>query len=50
MTFTDVELAMGAVPDLGEHTAAVLAEFGYDDQTVERLLASGVAGRPATES
>lgn len=28
MTFDDVELAMGAVPALGEHTDAVLREFG----------------------
>lgn len=28
MTFTDVELPMGAVPALGEHTEAILAELG----------------------
>ncbi|HMT49684.1 CaiB/BaiF CoA-transferase family protein [Dietzia sp. UBA5065] len=28
MTFTDVELAMGAVPALGQHTEAILAELG----------------------
>ncbi|NDK88713.1 CoA transferase [Gordonia desulfuricans] len=28
MTFDDVELRMGAVPALGEHTAAILAELG----------------------
>ncbi|MBW0114432.1 CaiB/BaiF CoA transferase family protein [Pseudonocardia abyssalis] len=30
MTFRDVELPMGAVPALGEHTAAILAELGID--------------------
>ena len=31
MTFDDVELAMGPVPALGEHTEAVLREFGITD-------------------
>lgn len=30
MTFTDVELPMGAVPALGEHTDAILAELDID--------------------
>ena len=30
MTFDDVELAMGDVPRLGEHTASILAELGVD--------------------
>ncbi|WP_110180359.1 CaiB/BaiF CoA transferase family protein [Nocardioides solisilvae] len=42
-TFRDVELPMGAVPALGSHTAAVLAEVGLDDDEVARLLASGAA-------
>ena len=45
MTFTDVELAMGGVPDLGEHSVEVLAEFGYSTEDVERLVAEGVVGR-----
>jgi crotonobetainyl-CoA:carnitine CoA-transferase CaiB-like acyl-CoA transferase len=45
MTFTDVEMAMGDVPGLGEHSAAVLAEFGYDAVEIERLCADGVVGR-----
>jgi crotonobetainyl-CoA:carnitine CoA-transferase CaiB-like acyl-CoA transferase len=31
MTFGDVELPMGAIPALGEHTAAILAELGLTD-------------------
>ncbi len=45
MTFGDVEMAMGAVPDLGEHSAAVLAEFGYTAAEIERLGADGTVGR-----
>jgi crotonobetainyl-CoA:carnitine CoA-transferase CaiB-like acyl-CoA transferase len=29
-------------PSQGEHTRAVLSEFGYDDGTVEELLETGV--------
>lgn len=32
-----VEAAMGAVPDLGQHTEKILAELGYDDSDVERM-------------
>ena len=32
MTFRDVELPMGAVPALGEHTAAILAELGLSQE------------------
>ncbi|WP_185994578.1 CaiB/BaiF CoA transferase family protein [Nocardioides campestrisoli] len=42
-TFRDVELPMGAVPDLGEHTAAVLAELGLAPEEIERLRESGAA-------
>lgn len=34
-------------PLLGEQTAAVLAELGYDDAGIESLIRSGVAGPPA---
>lgn len=43
--FRDVELPMGDVPALGEHTDAVLAELGLDAATVDRLVAAGVVGR-----
>lgn len=45
MTFRDVELPMGAIPALGAHTEALLAELGYDAEAIDRLLADGVAGR-----
>jgi formyl-CoA transferase len=45
MTFSDVEMAMGAVPDLGEHSVALLTEFGYSAEDVERLCAAGAVGR-----
>jgi itaconate CoA-transferase len=33
MTFRDIELPMGAIPALGEHTEAIFAEFGLDKQS-----------------
>ncbi|AUH67452.1 MULTISPECIES: CaiB/BaiF CoA transferase family protein [Gordonia] len=42
VTFDDVEAAMGDVPALGRHTAALLAELGYDEQDVQRMSAAGV--------
>ena len=32
MTFTDVELPMGSVPALGQHTEAILAELGLTEE------------------
>ncbi|GAB4482369.1 MAG: CaiB/BaiF CoA-transferase family protein [Burkholderiaceae bacterium] len=32
---------MGAVPALGEHSAAILAELGYDETAIARLRAEG---------
>jgi alpha-methylacyl-CoA racemase len=32
------------LPALGEHTAAVLREHGYDDEAIERLRAAGATG------
>ncbi len=46
MTFSDVELVMGDIPDLGEHTQGVLAELGYTAADIERLCAAGTAGGP----
>ncbi|KRF21064.1 CoA-transferase [Nocardioides sp. Soil797] len=43
-TFRDVELPMGAVPALGEHTGAILAELGRDDVEIAKLAASGIVG------
>ena len=48
-TFHDVELPMGAIPALGGHTAAVLAELGHDEETVAKLAASGAIGLPEPE-
>ncbi|GLY67977.1 dehydratase [Amycolatopsis taiwanensis] len=49
MTFRDVELPMGDIPELGAHTDRVLDELGIDIDTRNRLAASGVVGRPAAE-
>lgn len=46
MTFSDVELIMGDIPDLGEHTQRVLAELGYTAADIDRLCAAGTVGRP----
>ncbi len=40
---TPTALRRGA-PGLGEHTAEALAEIGYDEQAIARLLADGVIG------
>ncbi len=42
MTFADVELAMGAVPALGQHTGALLSEIGLTDDQIATLHAAGV--------
>ncbi|OAN38588.1 CaiB/BaiF CoA transferase family protein [Mycolicibacterium iranicum] len=41
---SDFEQPMGAVPGLGEHTDAVLAEFGFTTDELARLRADGVIG------
>ena len=38
----DVEPVMGAVPALGEHSAAILSELGFDAATIERWKQEGV--------
>ncbi|GEM31277.1 CoA transferase [Nocardia neocaledoniensis NBRC 108232] len=42
-TFTDVEAAMGPIPQLGAHTRELLTEIGYASKTVDALIAAGVA-------
>jgi itaconate CoA-transferase len=37
-----VEPVMGPIPALGEHTDAVLAELGFDAQTIQRWRGDGV--------
>ena len=44
MTFTDVELPMGPVPALGEHTDAVLSELGLPDTAIAGLRTGGAVG------
>ncbi|WAC58166.1 CaiB/BaiF CoA transferase family protein [Gordonia sp. SL306] len=38
MTFADVELPMGAVPSLGQHTEAILAELAHDETDPPRVI------------
>ena len=40
VTMQGVESFMGPIPDVGEHTDAILAELGYDDDTVATLRRS----------
>ncbi|MFE7418161.1 CaiB/BaiF CoA transferase family protein [Rhodococcus sp. NPDC057529] len=44
MTFTDVELPMGPVPALGDHTDAVLTELGFTDTAIAALRTGGAVG------
>lgn len=37
-----VDCAMGDVPDVGQHTEAVLAELGYDRATMDSMRATGM--------
>jgi itaconate CoA-transferase len=38
----DVEPVMGAIPALGEHSGAILAELGFDAATIEKWQQEGV--------
>ena len=40
-TFTDVEMGMGPVPGVGQHTDAILAELGYSGDEITAMHASG---------
>lgn len=42
MTFSDVEMRMGAVPALGQHTDAVLADLGLTEEQIAGLRAAGI--------
>ncbi len=44
MNFRDVELPMGPVPGLGQHTDAVLAGLGLTDEQVAGLREAGIVG------
>ncbi len=49
-TFDDVEAPMGAVPALGEHTRALLVEFGLDAAAADDAISRGVAYQPDRRS
>jgi formyl-CoA transferase len=42
MTFADVEMPMAAVPALGQHTDALLAEVGLTDDQITKLRTAGI--------
>jgi itaconate CoA-transferase len=42
VSLTDTEAVMNPIPALGEHTAAILAELGFDQATIEGWRARGV--------
>jgi crotonobetainyl-CoA:carnitine CoA-transferase CaiB-like acyl-CoA transferase len=42
-TFADHEAATGAVPSVGQHTDAVLAEIGFTTERVAAMRAAGAA-------
>jgi itaconate CoA-transferase len=44
----DVEPVMGAIPALGEHSAAILAELGFDVATIEQWKQDRVISRRAS--
>ena len=39
----DLDMPAGPAPQLGQHTAAILAELGYSAGEIEALAGSGVA-------
>jgi crotonobetainyl-CoA:carnitine CoA-transferase CaiB-like acyl-CoA transferase len=44
ITFADAEARMGPIPELGEHTGALLAELGYGAGEIARLRERGAVG------
>lgn len=44
MNFRDVELPMGPVPGLGQHTDAVLTGLGLTDEQIDGLKRAGIVG------
>jgi crotonobetainyl-CoA:carnitine CoA-transferase CaiB-like acyl-CoA transferase len=44
-TFNDFEAAMGPVPDLGEHTAQILASLDFSPAEIDALCAARIAER-----
>ena len=49
VTFSAVPYAASdETPQLGEHTDALLRELGYDDATIDRLVADGIVARAAS--
>ena len=43
MMSTQGDMPAGPAPQLGQHTAAILAELGYSAGEIEALAGSGVA-------
>jgi itaconate CoA-transferase len=41
LNIAGVEPDLSAIPKVGEHTRAILAELGYDSQTIDRLTKEG---------
>ncbi len=44
MSATDYR-ARGEIAEHGEHTDQLLTELGYDNETIERLIADGIVAR-----
>jgi itaconate CoA-transferase len=42
ITFEGSDVPMGAVPGIGEHTSAILAELGYDEPTIAHWRRAGI--------
>ena len=45
VSIEDTSVALGPVPDVGQHTNAILGELGYDVPTIERWRTLGLFGR-----